>query len=348
MKKVIWWVFITLFFVSCTTEPQVITLTPSVIPVDIVKLTSTISSDLLITPTVSNAPRPVPTKTFTLTPDPIYLTEEAIVSSCASKERTWYTKYLSATYIVSGKWGVVVCSDNGVYTKVTNESLGIVWEIPAVFDDSTSSELSWYWEPFLWSLDGKKLYMKPRCLCIIDSPWLIYSSGYGLLRLSLETGEFDTWLKPSDVGYSFEFSHDEFYFAFSPPNLPDVIKIRNLMSGDEQNLSFKEKYSILAYHWTPDSSRLVIFTEEYANDPLENGFSVFVYSIKSDALIKLVDKNNLNFTFPTEDYIEPSMTISNLTNDTLELSDIYGRNKFQVDIRSGDIVTILETSTPVP
>ena len=95
MKKVFLWVFIALFFVSCTAEPQTVMPVPSVIPMATAKPTNTISSNLLIAPTVSNTPHPVPTKTFTLTPDPVYLTEEAIVLSCASKERTSYTKYLS-------------------------------------------------------------------------------------------------------------------------------------------------------------------------------------------------------------------------------------------------------------
>ena len=178
---------------------------------------------------------------------------------------------------------------------------------------------------------------------------MIYGSGFGLSRFDLHSGQLSVWLKPSDyLWYSYAFSDDIRLFAFTPPDLSRRITIRDLISGKESFIDFKEKYSVLEFRWTPDSSRLVIFTEEYANNPLENGFSVFVYSLRNDALIKLVDKNNLNFTFPTEDHIEPSMTISDLTNDTLELSDIYDQNKYQINIRSGDIVTILEASTPVP
>jgi len=92
----------------------------------------------------------------------------------------------------------------------------------------------------------------------------------------------------------------------------------------------------------------VVFTEEYVNDPSGNGFSVFVYSLKNDALIKLIDKNNLNFTFPTEEHIEPRMAISDLTNDLLKLSDLYDENEFQINIRSGEIVSMIENVTPTP
>ena len=340
MKKVIWWVFISLFFVSCSNETQTIMPTLSATSLGSPLPVNTISNKLLITPTISNTPHPVPAKTLTSTPDPVYLTEEAAVSSCTPKERSWYSKHLSATYFVNGKWGVVVCSDNGIYTKVANETLNVVWEIPATYDSSNNSEPSWYWLPFLWSSDGRYLYMKPVCLCFIDSPWLIYSSGYGLARLSLETGEFGVWLKPSDVGYSFEFSHDETFFAFSPPDLSDVIKIRNLISGYVQNLSFKEKYIILEYRWTSDNSRLIIFTEEHENNPSESGFSVFVYNVKNDVLKKLVDRDNLNYSFPTENDSFPRMYISDLTDDILTLSQIFDENTFQVNIRTGELVQI--------
>ena len=336
MNKVIVRFLIILLVTGCTTEIQ-----STMSPVSIVSPapTSTIFSQSAVGPTDISVPRSIPTETSTPTLEPVHLAEEALVSSCAAKEMAWYTKHLSITYYVNDQWGVVVCSDDGIYTKVMNETINIIWKIPAVYDNSNEFP-SWYWVPFLWSPDGKYLYMKPVCLCFIDNPWLIYSSGYGLAQLSLETGEFGVWLKPSDVGYSFEFSHDEIFFAFSSPDLSDVIKIRNLISGDEQNLSFKEKYIILEYRWTSDNSQLIIFTEEHENNPSESGFSVFVYNVKNDVLKKLVDRDNLNYSFPTENDSFPRMYISDLTDDILTLSQIFDENTFQVNIRTGELVQI--------
>ena len=251
-----------------------------------------------------------------------------------------YIEYRKNSYSSNNSWIAMVCQDNGVYTKVSNSKQGIVWNIPAFDDGQTNSGLEWYWLPYLWSGDGKYLYLQPVCLCFIDSPWLIYSSGFGLSRLNLETGQADIWLKPNDSFYSFELTQDGELFAFSPPDSSHVVKIRDLISDEEQSLSFKEKYSILEYRWTPDKSRLVIFTEERGSVQSENGFSIFVYDISTEILKKLVDKNNLNSSFPTEDRIEPRIYISELSNGTLMLSDIDQENNFQLDIQTGELTRL--------
>lgn len=347
MKKIIQWVFVLVFLVSCSTNLQTSMPSLYLVETNIPVPTNTVSSKMIISPTISNTPSLVPVRTTTPTSDPTFLTQEAVVSSCAAKERAWYTKHLSSTYFVNDQWSAVVCSDNRIYTKVWNTSRDSEWIVPS-YDAVNDVDPSWYWKPYLWSSDGRYLYMEPICLCFIDSPWLIYASGYGLSRLDLNSGQLSVWLTPSDnPWYIFAFSDDTKLFAFSPPDLYRTIKIRNLLTGGERSVNFKEKYNILEYRWTPDGSRLVIFTEEYANDPLENGFSIFVYSLKNDALIKIVDKNNLNFTFPTEDFIEPRMAISAVTNEVLKLSG-YGRNEFQINIRSGEFISTPEIATPTP
>ena len=184
VKKAVYLLVLALFMVSCAKEPKSIAPTLSVTSTDSPLPTKTLTYTPLVISAVtetSSKHSPTTTKTATITPDPVFLTQEAIVSSCASTEREWYTKHLSTTYYVNGQWGVTVCSDNGIYTRVTNESLNIIWEIPAAYNGSNTSELSWYWEPFLWSPDGRYSYMKPVCLCFIDSPWLIYVSVLGCL-----------------------------------------------------------------------------------------------------------------------------------------------------------------------
>lgn len=260
MKKIVWWAFVTLFLISCSKEADKLIPSPSIIPVDSPVPTKTVFGKPLITPTISSTSRPVPTKTPTSTPDPILLTQEAEVSACAGSERNWFDKFIWHTYFVNGQWNAYMCKDIGVYTKVSNLTAGKVWNIPSVDDDQANPGPEWYWLPYLWSANGKYLYLKPVCLCNIDSPWLIYSSGYGLSRLDLDTCEFAVWLKPDSSGYSFEFTQNGNLFAFSPSDLPGVIKIRDLTSGSEQNLSFKDKYAILEFRWTSDNSRYARFS----------------------------------------------------------------------------------------
>src|SRR4030095_9974701 len=249
MNKVTYWALITLFIVSCSKEPQNIISPTSVASIDLPIPTNTVFSTPLITPTISSTPRPVSTKTSTATVDPILLTQEAEVSVCAGNEKNWFDKFIWDTYFINGQWNAYICKDSGVYTKVSNPTNGIVWNVQSVDDDQNNPGPEWYWLPYLWSTNGKYLYLKPVCLCYIDSPWLIYSSGYGLSRLDLYTGEFATWLKTHYSGYSFEFTQDGNLFAFAPSDLQGVIKIRDLISGDEQDLSFRAKYAVLEFRW---------------------------------------------------------------------------------------------------
>ncbi len=339
MKRMFFLIFIVLLMPSCATELQSSettistypTNTPAQTKLEIPSPTFTSTS----TPTKSLLPV---TQTVTLTPNPILLTQEAIVASCSSGERGWPIKHLSTTYYTNGDWGAVACSDDGIYTKVFNSSLDSNWLIPAYPDKSISSDPAWYWKPYLWSDNGRYLYLEADCLCFIDSPWLIYASGFGISRLDLETGQFSIWLEPSDWWYTFAFTSDGNYFALSPKEFPDTIKIRDLELGDEQNLGFKNKYSILEYFFTPDFSRLVVLAEEREGDQGKNGFSVFVYYKDTDILKKVMDAESLNSTFSTDESVGPRIYISELSNDVLYLSDVYGEYSFELNIRTGELV----------
>lgn len=344
MNKVAFGILIVLLVTSCSSELQNIA-TPSTTIFSHPTLPRVPSSEPASTSTIVVS-FPSATKALTLTPNPILLTQKAVVSSCAASERSWYTKHLSGTYFTNEQWEAVVCSDDGIYTKIWNTPLGLTWKVPLltndrVYENDVHIEEQWYWVPYLWSENGIYLYMKPVCLCFIDSPWLIYSSGFGLSRLDLSAGQFDIWFKPSGItSYSFAFTEDGNIFAFSPEQLPEMIKIRDLESGNEQLLGFKDKYSILEYRFTPDNSRLVIFTEEYESDSSKSGFSVFVYYLKTEILKKLLDKNNLNFSLPTETHIEPRIFISEVTNDLLTLNDVWDENDFQLNLWTGELVQV--------
>jgi len=107
---------------------------------------------------------------------------------------------------------------------------------------------------------------------------------------------------------------------------------------------------VLKYQWTPDNSRLVVFTEEHIENPLEAAFSIFVYSLRDDLLIKVAGKKKVDISALTDPYDAPRISITNLTNDFLELSDIYSEEKFRINLRSGEFISISDdvTATPKP
>lgn len=335
MNKGVCWVVIILLMVSCSTEPQNIIPQTSVASIDSPVPANTVFSTPLITPTVSSTPRAIPTKTPTTTPDPILLTQEAEVSACAGSEKNWFDKFIRDTYFMNDQWNAYMCKDVGLYTKVSNPTDEIVWNIPSVDDDQNNPGPEWYWLPFLRSTNGKYLYLKPVCLCYIDGPWLIYSSGFGLSRLDLNTGEFAVWLKPDVAVYSFEFTQDGNLFAFSPPEFSGTIKITDLISGEEQVLSLKESYAILEYRWTPDNLHLVIFARESSI-----GYSVLVYKLQSEVIRKVVDKNNIDFSILPDYPDEPRYYVSDVSNDSLVISDVHDEGDFSINIHTGEIVKI--------
>jgi hypothetical protein len=352
MKNLIIVALLILILASCSMKPQENglqpTFTPIVHPASSTPTNPTATIQLK-TPPPSLTPRSPITIESTKTLDSAYATRESVLDSCRGGAENRLDKFSTQPYSSNNQWSAFICQDNGIYTRISNLNLGITWNVPPLDRDSSISGPEWFWEPYLWSDNGLYLYLRPKFLGYIDSPWLIYSNGFGLSRLDLETGQLTIWLGPSFDGYSFAFNQVETLFAFSPADFPDMIIIRDLVAGAEQNLSFKEKYSILEYRWTPDNSRLVIFTEERGNNQSESGFSIFVYSFRSEVLRKIVDKNRLNSSF-SEEFDEPRIYMSELTNDILTLLDMYQENNFQVNIRTGELIqaTNLVTATPTP
>ena len=289
---------------------------------------------------------PTVTQEPTQTPAPILVTREAALDSCRGNSPDRIDKYITQAYSTNNFWSTTICQDNGIYTKVVKLGKDKVWKIPALDTDETTSGADWFWEPYLWSVDGDYLYLTPKYLGFIDSPWLIYSNGFGLARLDLSTGLFDTWLKPRDGGYTFALSEDGRLFA-SLSDIPRTINIRDVKTLDEQKLNFREKYKILEIRWTPDGANLIIFTEETADDPSQSGFSIFVYNFERDDLTKLVDKNNLNSLYSSDEFEEPRIHISDQSNEILSLSDTLQDGYFEVNLQTGEVIQMDDLGTPI-
>jgi len=166
------------------------------------------------------------------------------------------------------------------------------------------------------------------------------------MQLDLTSGERNIFLKPNTAGYTFALSEDGRLFAFLS-DIPRTIIVRDVKIKEENQLSLKENYKILEMRWTPDGARLIILTEESAEDPAQGGFSIFEYNLERDTLKKLVDKNNLNSLYSSDPSAEPRIYISGLTNDVLSLSDKLQEGYFEINLQNGEVVQTNDLGTPI-
>jgi hypothetical protein len=273
------------------------------------------------------------------------VTQQAALDSCKGNSQDSIDLSTTQAYSATRFWSATVCQDDGIYTKVEKLGKDKFYKIPALNTDVKTSGPDWIWEPYLWSIDGNYLYLKPRYLGSIDNPGL-YSSGFGLIQLDLSSGERNTFLKPRVEGYNFALSEDGRLFAFLS-DIPRTIIIRDVKIKEEHQLSFKERYKILEMRWTPDEARLIILTEESAEDPAQSGFSIFEYSLEGKDLKKLVDKNNLNSLYSSDPSAEPRIYISDLSNEILSLSDQLQDGYFDVNLQTGEVTQTNDLGTPM-
>jgi hypothetical protein len=271
-------------------------------------------------------------------------TQETALESCRGNSQDRIDKYIDQAYSATKFWSATVCQDDGIYTNVEKLGKGKVFKIPAVDTDATTSDPDWFWEPYLWSVEGDYLYLTPRYLGMIESPST--TSGYGLMQLDLSNGERNIFLQPQAEGYNFALSKDGRLLAFLT-DIPRTIDILDVKTKEKQQLSFKERYKILEMRWTSDGARLIILTEESSEDPTQSGFSIFEYSMEGDDLLKLVDKNDLNSLYSSDSSAQPRIYISDLSNNVLSLSDKLQQGNFAIDLQTGEVIQTNDLGTPI-
>jgi hypothetical protein len=335
MKKTLLLLLVSILLAACTaqaTEPVVSEIRTSV-------------------PTATERPRPTqtvpPTSTQepTQTPDPMLATQAAARESCRGNSQDSIDKYIDRGYSATRFWSATVCQDDGIYTKVTRLGKEKVYKIPALDTDAQTAGPDWVWVPYLWSVDGDYLYLIPSYLGSIDGTGTTNRSGYGLNQVDLSSGARNVLLQPRGEGYTFALSEDGRLFAYLT-EVARTISILDVKTKEKQKLSLDKEYNILDMRWTPDGARLLILTEELGMDPNQSGFSIFEYSLEGKDLKKLVDKNNLNSLYTADQFDEPRLFISGLTNNILSLSDRLGEAFFEVNLQSGEIIPTNDPGTP--
>lgn len=183
------------------------------------------------------------------------------------------------------KWTPGVVDYGKRYTKIVKTDMSTTWTIQHDrFDYSVIDRPDAFLSPYLWTADGKYLYLFPRNLFGPDGgPQSGYFRSYinDLYRINLVTGEFGPFLKSDQFG-NFAFSRDDQLLVYSDKVEPDVIHIRNVES--ETDLQVKLYEDIVAsggFTWNSDSTKVVIFVgygkEEMGDDPREDLSGIGIY-----------------------------------------------------------------------
>jgi hypothetical protein len=224
-----------------------------------------------------------------ITPDRVYATVDASIDACGGEHTLNRHKDLQLS--PDEQWVVSVCVDQGHYTRVARSDGAAKWKLP-FFVDENSYGPGWYFQPYHWSKDGRYLYLTLGSLFAIDGPGLAFVEGFGLYRLELVSGDLVTWF-PADIsGYSFSISLDEHWFIFVDPDNRQVVRIRDMLSGNEASLVFKEKYQTIGdFVWSQDSLKVIIVAAIRDWNSSDAGFSLFSYDIETKQLTTLVDND---------------------------------------------------------
>jgi hypothetical protein len=336
MKKTFLLLLASLFLTGCSAQA-----TKPVVPIISTPLATATEMPL---PTLTLQPTSTLESTQTL--DPILATREAALASCQGNGQDNIDKYITQAYSATRFWSATVCQDDGIYTKVEKLGKDKIYKIPALDLDPGTPGPDLFWEPYLWSVDGNYLYLRPRYVGVVDSPGLFYSSGFGLTQLDLDTGARNVLLQPRVDGYTFALSEDGRLFAYLT-DIPRTINVLDLKTKEKHQLSFKERYNILQMRWTPDGAKLIILTEESAEDPAQGGFSIFEYNTEGKDLIKLVEKNNLGSLYSPDPSAEHRIFIAGLSNTALSLADMLQQGYFDVNLESGEVLQTNDLGTPI-
>lgn len=269
-----------------------------------------------------------------------------------------YNKYTHYRYNENGlspdkRWIAVVCTDNEIYARASDESSNLVWKLPALDTDDLNPGPELHLEPYHWSVDGRYLYLVPSCLCSIDGPALRFKDGCGLFRLNLANGQLYTWFEPSVFGYAFSFSPNDHLFVYGDTENRQQIHLRNLISETGTTLTFKEIYdSVGRFLWANDSSELIIVAGENGWIYFENGFSLFLYELHGNTLTLLIDNDERKFTpYQQPQFDEAGLKQPWISEDILLLSESYSDSVWELNIRTGELSlypNLVTTFTPSP
>jgi hypothetical protein len=236
------------------------------------------------------------------------------------------------------------------YTKLIKTDLSQSWII-SHRDFSWSNRPNAYLSVRWWTHDGNYVYLVPA---VSPSSSGFYAPGYFwdssvLYRLNLISGEFETILPYAEKGYSFALSPNGQYLVYANPEEKKIVRIRDMISGDETYIELEENYVLTgAFVWKPDSTKLIFASAMNGWDKKNAGISIFKLSMKNMYVQTLLyNDRRLLIPFPqVKDKNLYYWTNENLLNvRSLDYMSTEYFNELALDIQTGYIV-VLATAMP--
>jgi hypothetical protein len=327
MRKIILPLLLTCLLASCDASPQAV-----VVP------TASVSP---IPPTSTPLPSKTRVTIITATPTllPKIATVEGVQESCDGSYGWSSQNRISP----NGEWVVVLCHDDGDYTKVARLDGGRAWKLPAEsykdeYGNYSNPEYYWFYR---WSVNPNYLYLS-KYACCIDSPELIFVEAFGLYRLNLTSGVVEAIYD----GAYFSLSPSEKYFVSVDFESVPRVNIFNRRTGGKLAYDLEPKYvDIGHFSWSPDESKLVFvggLTDWVISDA--QGFSLFSYDFHTHSLNVLINDDAARLI--PADYEYPHVW---LDEDTIILTEFYRGSFWKMNVQTGEREPYGEpTPTPTP
>lgn len=234
------------------------------------------------------------------------------------------------------------------YTQITKSDSSQTWIIYDNSLDPIINSVGAFMIPYRWTEDGKYLYLRPYYSSSgsgYPQSNFLYTYISDLYRINLDTGYFELILQSDQYG-ALELSPDGHFLAYSEKINPDIIHIRNMETGNDQQIKLNENIVAAgAFIWNSESTKVVFFVGyenkggNWQNDL--SSTSIFVLTPHNMHLQTVLAKDTRKFALdecPNKEYWIDKNTICIYSVDR-ELS--YWENKFTFNIRTG----ILE---PIP
>lgn len=144
-------------------------------------------------------------------------------------------------------------------------------------------------KPDLWH--ENILIFRAYILPCPDYFFCVYQDGDALYKVDLENGEFSILLPPQSTSYAFSISPDGKYLGYVYHGKPEAIYIRDLASGEENQIVLTEIYErVGSFVWTPDSKEILFFGISYTNGLFYS--SLFLYDTVNSSLSLLLDHHS--------------------------------------------------------
>ena len=150
-----------------------------------------------------------------------------------------------------------------------------------------------------------------------------FLDGYGLYRFDVQTGQLSTWLPYTGSSYSYAFSPDDTYLAYSTNADNGLLHILNLEKGQRNSLLVPDKFLWAAkLLWSPDSNKMIFITlhKNWCCEQKSN-VSLYLYNATDNTIIQLISNSSQLF-YPVEWISDSQVRLHDYWNDKAITFDV--------------------------